>query len=311
MSAPITRRPSAYDFRRSLTALIAAAALALILHAIAAPVAAATTVRASVTKGTLLVSGTPSADRIALRLSRSHPNRLQVDIGDNGSADRSFTLGSFARIEVEAGGGNDRIRLDTSHGAFTSSRPTRVHGGAGNDTLIGGSGNETFFGGTGNDVVDGNGGTDSVSLGAGNDTAVWDPGDGSDVVRGGGGSDTLVFNGSNADEELAATADATRVRFTRDVGNVAMTLSEIERLDVNALGGNDELTVNDLAGTGLTRVNVDLAVALGGTTADGAADTVAIVGTAGDDTIAATADGCRADRFRPRGDRAHHPRGHR
>ena len=49
------------------------------------------------------------------------------------------------------------------------------------------------------------------------------------------------------------------MRFTRDVGNVVMDLSEIEALDVNALGGNDELTVNDLAGTGLTRVNVDLA----------------------------------------------------
>ena len=68
MSAPANGNPqSAYGVRRTLTALIAAAALALILHAIAAaPVAAATTVKASVARGTLLISGTPSADRIAV-----------------------------------------------------------------------------------------------------------------------------------------------------------------------------------------------------------------------------------------------------
>ena len=50
-------------------------------------------VKAAVVNGTLVVSGTPSVDRIALRLSRTHPNRLQVDVGDNGSADREFSLG--------------------------------------------------------------------------------------------------------------------------------------------------------------------------------------------------------------------------
>ena len=218
MSAPANSNPqSAYGVRRTLTALIAAAALALILHAIAAaPVAAATTVRASVARGTLAdlrdAVGRPDRASPQPRAIRTGSRSTSGTTGRPIGRSRSVpSRGSTSRPAA----GNDRIRLDTSHGAFTTSKPTRVHGGAGNDTLIGGNGNEAFFGGTGNDVVDGNGGADTVSLGSGNDTLVWDPGDGSDVVRGGAGSDTLVFNGSSDDEELAATANGTRVRFTR------------------------------------------------------------------------------------------------
>ena len=137
-----------------------------------------------------------------------------VDFGDNGSADRTFPLGSIAAIDVEAGGGNDRIRIDTRNGSFTKARPTRINGGSGNDTLIGGDGNETLIGGDGNDVVDGNGGADTVSLGNGNDTLNWDAGDGSDAVRGGSGTDTLVVTGSAVDEFLGTTTRAGRVTFT-------------------------------------------------------------------------------------------------
>src|SRR5689334_21314751 len=96
--------------RQTLVALAAAFATVVILLAIApGRAAAASPIRAAVTGGTLVVTGTPSADRIALRLSRTLPHRLQLDIGDNGSVDRTFALGSFARIDVEAGGGSDRI----------------------------------------------------------------------------------------------------------------------------------------------------------------------------------------------------------
>ena len=49
----------------------------------------------------------------------------------------------------------------------------------------------------------------------------------------------------------------------------------------------------------MTRVDVDLASALGGSAADGAADTVQVIGTAGDDTISAKADGGAAVSCRP------------
>ena len=276
--------------------LLMATALAALTASIAVPAAtAAPTVRAKVVNGTLHVTGSPFADRIALRLDATDPSQLQVDIGADGTADAAFDIGSFASIVVDAGRGDDYVLLDTANGPFSTARATTVYGGDGNDTLIGGSGNETFFGGSGNDVVDGNGGADTAFLGAGNDTFVWDPGDGSDTVDGGAGFDTHVFNGSDGNEVFAATANGGHVKFTRNLGNIVMDLNDFEALDVNALGGTDSLTVNDLAGTGLTHVTADLANSPGSDFSDGAADSVVIEGTAGVDTIAATDDGGAVD----------------
>ena len=277
---------------RNSRAAIGASALALTVLAITAVPAAAASpaIKARVVDGTLRVSGTPFADQIALRVSPDR-TQLQVDAGDDGTADATFDLNSFNAIVVKAGRGNDLVRLDTANGAFTTGTPTFVYGGKGDDTLIGGSGNETFFGGSGNDFVDGNGGADTAFLGAGDDTFVWDPGDGSDVVEGGSGNDTHIFNGAGGNEIFEATPNFGRVTFTRNLGNIVMDLNDIETLDVRALGGSDTVTVNDLTGTGLTNVNVDLAASIGGATPDGLADTVQVNGTKGDDTIHAAADG--------------------
>src|SRR5205807_664297 len=107
-----------------------------------------------------------------------------------------------------------------------------------------------IIGGRGNDVLIG---------GAGNDTFVWNPGDGSDVVEGQGGQDTLQFNGSNANENIDLSANGGRLRLFRDVGNVTMDVAGVEVVNVAALGGADALAVNDLSGTGVTDVNLDLA----------------------------------------------------
>ena len=273
--------------------LLTSAALGAMAFPLVAPatVAAAPPVRAHVIQRTLVVSGTPFADRITLRASAADRNKVQVDVGDDGSADATFDTATFDAIVVRAGGGDDTVKLDTTNGAFTTTERTIVYGNGGDDTLIGGSGNETFVGGRGNDAVDGNGGADTAFLGGGNDSFTWDPGDGSDIVEGGAGFDTHVFNGSGGDEIFAASANFGRVTFTRNLGGIVMDLNSIEALDLRALGGADQFTVSDLSGTGLSRVDVDLASAIGGSTADGAADTVQVFGTKGDDTIAATTDG--------------------
>jgi len=221
-----------------------------------------------------------------LRLNAADPNQLQLDIGDDGSADANFDMSTFTAIDVEAGNGDDVVRLDTANGPFTTAKPTEVHGDNGNDTLIGGSGNEVFHGGRGDDAVDGNGGTDTAFLGQGDDTFVWDPGDGSDVVEGRSGYDTHIFNGSGGGEIFAATANGSRVTFTRNLGGINMDLSGIEALDVNALEGADSVTIGDLTGTDLTSVEVDLAGSLGSDFSDGAADAVTVTGTDGTDAIA-------------------------
>jgi len=273
-----------------------AVAVAAIAASIAMPVAAAAPiVKATVTDGTLRISGSPRADNIVLRLSALDANQLQVDVGDDGSADKTFDIATLRAIDVEAGNGNDTVRIDQLNGAFTTRLPTRIDGQNGDDTLIGGSGNEILVGGRGDDFVDGNAGADTAFLGKGDDTFVWDPGDGSDVIEGGSGSDTMVFNGSAGNEIMAATANGTRVSFTRNLGNIVMDVDGVEAIDVRALGGTDAVTVNDVGGTDLKRVDVDLAATIGGSTADGQADTVTVAATKGDDSIAVDANGAAVD----------------
>ena len=100
-------------------------------------------------------------------------------------------------------------------------------------------------------------------LGAGDDTFVWNPGDGSDIVEGQDGTDTLLFNGANIDENIDISANGERVRFTRDVGNITMDLNGVEQIELNALGGADTITVNDLTGTDVTQVDIDLSATPG------------------------------------------------
>src|SRR5580765_8225522 len=240
--------------------------------------------------GELTIVGTEASDKIALRLQSGQPGVLQVDVGDDGSADFSFARERVATIDADAAAGDDLVRIDESKGVFTDSIPTTIDGGDGNDTIAGGKGNETLLGGDGNDSIDGNGGNDLALLGAGDDTFVWDPGDGSDKIEGQDGTDTMRFNGANVPERVALSANGNRLTFLRAPGNVTMDTAGVERVDFNALGGADLVGIGDLSGTDVSNVNVDLAGTLGGATGDGQADSVIVDGTNGDDTINVSGD---------------------
>src|SRR4051812_23301142 len=282
---------------RRLAALpVAAAAVVAVATAAAYPAQGAAArlrhqlERARLEHHALHVRGTQANDAIALRLAAGNPAVVQVDLGDNGSADFSFPRAAIESISVKARGGNDRVRIDDSNGAFNNAIPTRIDGGPGNDTIAGGAGPETLNGGPGNDTIDGNGGNDVSDLGAGDDTFVWDPGDGSDTIEGNDGSDTMVFNGAAASETVDLSANGNRLRFFRSPANITMDTHGVEQVDFNALGGADSITVNDLSATDVKNVDVDLAGALGGTTGDGQADRVTVVGTPANDAIAAAGD---------------------
>jgi len=240
--------------------------------------------------GVLIVEGTRAADKIALRLESGQAGTLQIDVGDDGSPDFSFDRSKVARIAVNARAGNDAVRIDESNGAFTDTIPTAIAGGAGNDTIAGGKGVETLFGGDGNDSIDGNGGNDVARLGGGDDTFIWDPGDGSDTVEGQNGADTMLFNGANVSEQVELSANGNRLKFFRTQANITMDTAGVERVDFNALGGADVVTVNDLSGTDVSRVDVDLAGTLGGAVGDGQADRVVVNGTNGNDAIDVSGD---------------------
>ncbi len=366
---------------------------------------------AAIVEGCLRIVGTAASTDLSFRLRPGVPAILDVDIGDDGSVEVSFARPLFDCIEVYARGGNDLVRIDETHGAFTDTEETTIHGGDGSDTLLGGIGGEIFIGGDGadvvqmglgndrfiwnpdddTDVVDGadgidtvevnggggaedftvtangarvrfdrinpapfaldigtsenlvlnaNGGNDTLActgnlaalikitadgglgedtllgsngidillggdnddfidgqqgndvafLGAGDDTFQWDPGDGSDTVEGQAGHDTLLFNGSAGAETFDASANGGRLRFFRNLGNIVMDCDDVEKLDVNALGNTDTVTVNDLAGTDVTEVNVNLAGTIGGGTGDGQPDSVIVTGTNGDDVALVEGD---------------------
>jgi predicted lipoprotein with Yx(FWY)xxD motif len=241
--------------------------------------------RAKLRHGVLTIVGTDAADQIALRLAPGDPGALQVDVGDDGSPNFTFDRNRIAKIAVDGAAGDDTVRIDESNGVFTDTIPTTIDGGPGNDTIAGGSGSETLIGGDGNDVIDGNKGADTAFMGAGDDTFVWDPGDGSDVVEGQNGADTMRFNGAAAAEQFTLSANGSRLKLFRDVGNVTMDTAGVERVDLDALGGADLVTVDSLSGTDVGSINVDLAGSLGGSTGDGSVDKVVVNGTSGNDAI--------------------------
>jgi Ca2+-binding RTX toxin-like protein len=121
--------------------------------------------------------------------------------------------------------------------------------------------------------------------GPGDDTFIWNPGDGSDIIEGQGGVDTMVFNGANVGETIDLSANGQRLRFFRNVANITMDCNGVEVVKFNALGASDTITINDLTGTDVKNVNLDLASPPASGQGDNAADSVIINATGGDDNV--------------------------
>ena len=119
----------------------------------------------------------------------------------------------------------------------------------------------------------------------------WDPGDGSDVVEGQDGLNTMLFNGSNGNENFDVSANGQRVRFARNLANITMDTDGVEKLDLNALGGVDNLAVHDMTGTALSEIATELAATPGSGVGDGVADSVTVDGTVGDDVVMVAGQG--------------------
>jgi Ca2+-binding RTX toxin-like protein len=157
-------------------------------------------------------------------------------------------------------------------------------------TLNGGLGNDVLTGSEGDDVIIGGDGNDLAFMGAGDDTFIWNPGDDNDTVEGQGGFDTLQFNGANVNERINISANGGRVSVTRDVANITMDLNEVESIDFIARGGADTITVNDLSGTDVTEVNLNLESTPGSGVGDSLPDTVIVNATNGDDVVVPVGD---------------------
>jgi Ca2+-binding RTX toxin-like protein len=99
----------------------------------------------------------------------------------------------------------------------------------------------------------------------------------------------MAFNGANVNENMDASANGGRVRFTRNVANITMDLNDVESIVAKTLGGTDNLVVNDLSGTDVTSVVADLAATGGGD--DGQPDNVITNATNGDDVVSVAGSG--------------------
>jgi Ca2+-binding RTX toxin-like protein len=218
------------------------------------------------------VNGTAGDDRITVASNGASVvvNGLPAKVTIAGAEAANDTL------VVSGGAGNDTINASALNPGQIN---LTINGGAGNDTITGSQGNDVVIGGTGNDLA---------LLGAGDDTFIWNPGDASDTVEGQAGTDTLRFNGANIGEKIDISANGSRARLTRDIGTVTMDLNGVEHIEVNALGDADTITVNDLTGTGVSQVAIDLGAQPGSAGGDGAADTIVINATNGDDVISVT-----------------------
>jgi Ca2+-binding RTX toxin-like protein len=267
---------------RSHAALAATLAAGLLTGGLAASASAAPPpYKVKIHDRTLTIAPRGAGGDLALRLAAGDPQTLQVDVGNDGSADYSVGRARFDRIAVAAGSGDNHVTVDEVNGAFTTTTPTTIDGQRGNDVLTGGSGAETLLGGDGDDFVDAGRGADIVDTGAGDDTFVWEPGEGSDSFEGGPGQDTMRFDGAAAAEQFAVAANGSRVRFTRDLGGIVMDLHGVERILTNAVAGADTVAVGDLSGTDTTEVELNLG------SVDGNADQVTINGTRAGDLIRA------------------------
>jgi hypothetical protein len=278
-------------------------AFGAVLAALAVPATAAagngdSSERVELDNGRLLVEAGNGADAVALRLQAGDATRIQVDFGDDGSAEATVPRANVATIEVKGGNGPDALRIDDTNGAFTDTIPTTIAGENGGDTLQGGAGAELLKGGRGEDHADGGRGNDTGRLGRGDDTFQWDPGEGSDVIEGRAGLDTMLFNGAGGatgDDDVVMSANGGRLTFFRQPANITMDTNDVEVVRFNALGGSDDVTVNDLTGTDVLLTELELASAIGGNASDGAVDNVIVNATNGVDTIDLAGNGSGVD----------------
>ena len=188
-------------------------------------------------------SGSSRARRLRSRSTSAH----------DGTADFSFDRSTFTAIDVAAGGGDDKVRIDQSGGSFADEvghdrrrrrRPTRSSAARGRARSLGGAGN---------DVVDRRARRRPRARSAAATTASCGTrATAATSSRARAGRTCSTSTAQHRPRRSTSRADGPRVRFTRDVAAIAMDLDDVERIGFHALGGADTIIVDDLAGTDAT-----------------------------------------------------------
>lgn len=208
---------------------------------------------------------------------------------DVGQASEMGVRVAAERTHVSAGAGDDDVDF---YGSWTGVTRLSVDAGPGDDSVTGSGGPDVILGGAGDDRLYGGDGLDRLVLGPGDDSTSWGPGDGEEEILGGDGHDTLRVGGTSAADDVELD------RVVRDgVDDVAITQSAAESLLVRGFesvglqpeAGADTVTTENLRGTALGEVVVDLVRSGGAAETD--PDLVVVRGTPGGDRFEAAGDG--------------------
>ena len=178
-------------------------------------------------------------------------------------------VGKTDVIAIDGGSGNDVIDV------------SKITAGKAVMQVLGGVGEDFIYGSEGNDLVDGGAGNDILLLYGGNDRASWQVLGGNDTIEGYAGTDTVIVDAAGASLDIFGVAG--RARIGTNAGTLLDT-GGIERFEVRGDADGNEITVEDLTGTAVTQVSIDLA-GPGGTTGNGFTDFVSAFGSAGNNTI--------------------------
>jgi hypothetical protein len=309
------------NLRRSAGTLAVLAAAAASLGAFTTSAGAATGPTATLSLGTLTITGTASRDVMSLT---EDANQFSIDLNNDGTIDRQFPLTAVHRVTVSAGDGNDGITLQ---GPGVGDVPVTINGGNGADgggvvgnigdsgagdariTINGNDGNDDFVmavpgpatvnAGAGDDLIEGGGagtGNETISLGDGNDKFVSAlstfVGARSDVVNGGLGKDTMEMDGTFASESLGLAASAGHLLADDDRAHIDSV--GVENVNWFGFGGNDSgdsVKVGDLAGTGVVNFTPNFSAPGDATAPNNSDDQLTVAGTNGDDHIAVSSLG--------------------
>lgn len=166
---------------------------------------------------------------------------LQASGGDDSLTIADLAGTTLRSIRLQGGDGKDSLN------GTGASIQIAAQGDENDDSLMGGISDDTLDGGNGQDTLVGGKGTDALLGGLENDFFTWNPGDGSDQISGGAGSDTSVINTAPEDELFSLRQDGQNVRLDRFTQTpFSMNHQEVERLELNASGGNDILIADRL-----------------------------------------------------------------
>jgi len=173
------------------------------------------------------LTGTNGADRIAVR-----ENSANGIVTLNGTP-RYFAKAGRPRLQIDGGGGNDRVSVDGDVGTIR----LQVTGSGGNDTIVGGGADDELSGANGKDKVDGGDGEDYLLGGAQNDRLNGNAGD--DTLSGAGGNDALT--GDRGRDDLFG-GNGNDSFESRDVGDPS---SRDEPDSVSGGAGRDRARVDE------------------------------------------------------------------